>query len=158
MLRRLTLRRSSVGAIRRVHRHLGAEADQLLEGRAQILKYVFFAGVIEMRSLVLITKKLILGIILSSVWRPLRGPVEEWPLAVMDGRSLKENHVHPTNIFKHQYNLQGQTVSISHSPEQTWYYLDQQKTDEVTFIKIWDSRDDVPSKCEQSLLIYQMVQ
>lgn len=30
--------RSSVGAIRRVHRHLGDEADRLLQGRAQIIK------------------------------------------------------------------------------------------------------------------------
>ena len=85
---------------------------------------------------------------LHSVWRPLRGPVEEWPLATMDGRSLKEGHVHPTNIFKHQYSLQGQTVSISYSPEQRWFYLDRQNTDEVTFIKIWDNKDDVESKRE----------
>ncbi|OBR12351.1 Methyltransferase [Colletotrichum higginsianum IMI 349063] len=81
-----------------------------------------------------------------SVWRPLRGPVEEWPLATMDGRTLKDGHVHPTNIFKHQYSLQGQTVSISYAPEQRWFYLDHQDTDEVTFIKIWDNKDDVKSK------------
>lgn len=83
-----------------------------------------------------------------SVWRPLRGPVEEWPLATMDGRSLKEVNVHPTNIFKHQYDLQGQTISIDYSPEQRWYYLNHQKTSEVTFIKIWDNNDDVPAKRE----------
>ncbi|OTA66119.1 hypothetical protein K449DRAFT_325987 [Hypoxylon sp. EC38] len=109
---------SAVGSIRRVHRHLGDEADHLLQGRAQII----------------------------NVWRPLRGPVEEWPLATMDGRSLKDAHVHPTNIFKDQYDLQGQTVSITYSPEQRWYYLDHQNTDEVTFIKIWDNKEDVPSK------------
>ncbi|TID00227.1 hypothetical protein CH35J_005522 [Colletotrichum higginsianum] len=109
---------SSVGAIRRVHRHLGDEAEHLLQGRAQII----------------------------NVWRPLRGPVEEWPLATMDGRTLKDGHVHPTNIFKHQYSLQGQTVSISYAPEQRWFYLDHQDTDEVTFIKIWDNKDDVESK------------
>jgi hypothetical protein len=64
----------------------------------------------------------------------------------MDGRSLGEQHVHPTNIFKHQYDLQGQTVSITYSDEQQWYYLDHQNTNEVTFIKIWDSKDDVDAK------------
>lgn len=73
----------------------------------------------------------------------------------MDGRSLEDGHVHPTNIFRHQYTLQGQTVGITHSPTQKWHYLDRQDTSEVTFIKIWDSRDDVPSKCE-SLLQYTL--
>lgn len=66
----------------------------------------------------------------------------------MDGRSLKETDVHPTNIFKHQYDLQGQTVSIAYSPEQRWYYLNHQKTSEVTFIKIWDNDDYVSAKRE----------
>ncbi|KAI0107202.1 hypothetical protein GGR51DRAFT_571132 [Nemania sp. FL0031] len=109
---------SPVGAIRRVYRHLGNEADKLLQGRAQII----------------------------NVWRPLRGPVQEWPLATMDSRSLKELNIHPTNIFKYQYELQGQTVSITHSPDQRWYYLDQQQTNEVTFIKIWDNQDNATAK------------
>lgn len=109
---------SPVGAIRRVHRHLGDEADKLLQGRVQII----------------------------NVWRPLRGPVQEWPLAMMDSRSLTEPNVHPTNIFKYQYELQGQTVSITHSPDQRWYYLDQQQTNEVTFIKIWDNQDNAIAK------------
>ncbi|KAI1120234.1 hypothetical protein F5Y10DRAFT_283456 [Nemania abortiva] len=106
------------GALRRVYQHLGDEADELLQGRAQII----------------------------NVWRPLRGPVQEWPLATMDSRSLTEPNIHPTNIFKYQYELQGQTVSITHSPDQRWYYLDQQQTNEVTFIKIWDNQDDAIAK------------
>lgn len=68
----------------------------------------------------------------------------------MDGRTLKESDVHPTNIFKHAYDLQGQTVSITYSPGQRWYYLDGQNTNEVTFIKIWDNKEDVPAKCKSS--------
>ncbi|KAI8632619.1 hypothetical protein F5Y19DRAFT_491279 [Xylariaceae sp. FL1651] len=114
----LTSARSAVGAIRRAHRHLGDDADKLLQGRFQVI----------------------------NVWRPLRGPVQEWPLATMDARSLAEDNVHPTNIFKHQYQLQGQTISITYSPDQKWYYLDQQQTNEVTFIKIWDNQDDAIAK------------
>ncbi|KAI1176307.1 hypothetical protein F4777DRAFT_547112 [Nemania sp. FL0916] len=109
---------STVGAIRRVHRHLGDEADELMQDRVQII----------------------------NVWRPLRGPVQEWPLATMDSRTLTESNVHPTNIFKYQYELQGQTISITHSPEQRWYYLDQQQTNEVTFIKIWDNQEHATAK------------
>lgn len=87
----------------------------------------------------------------SSVWRPLNGPVEDWPLAVMDGTSLKEENVHATSLFKSQYELQGQTVSISHHPAQRWYYLGHQKSEEVTFIKIWDSQEDVPAKRRRTI-------
>lgn len=66
----------------------------------------------------------------------------------MDGRSLKEENTHATSLFKHRYDLQGQTVCISHSPEQRWYYLDHHKPEEVTFIKIWDSKEDVEAKGE----------
>ena len=85
---------------------------------------------------------------ITSVWRPLRGPVEEWPLATMDARTLKESDTHPTSIFKNQYELLGQTVSITNNPGQRWYYLDAQNTNEVTFIKIWDNKEDVEAKCE----------
>lgn len=70
---------------------------------------------------------------------------------MMDSRSLTEPNVHPTNIFKYQYELQGQTVSITHSPDQRWYYLDQQQTNEVTFIKIWDNQDNAIAKREENM-------
>jgi hypothetical protein len=81
-----------------------------------------------------------------SVWRPIHGTVEDWALAVMDYRSAKASEIHPTSIYKEEFELLGQTVSISHSDEQKWYYLDRQETNEVTFIKIWDSKDGV-AKC-----------
>jgi quinol monooxygenase YgiN len=51
-----------------------------------------------------------------------------------------------------QYELKGQTVSISYSKDQKWYYLDHQNTNEATFIKIWDSKEDVEAKSESTHL------
>lgn len=79
----------------------------------------------------------------KSVWRPLHGVVQDWPLAVMDYQSIKDSEIHPTNIFKERSDLQGQTVSISHASDQKWYYLDKQDPTEVTFIKIWDNHEGV---------------
>ncbi|OCL06614.1 methyltransferase [Glonium stellatum] len=110
---------SSIGAIRRVHRYTGDEAEKLLQGRVQLI----------------------------NVWRPINGAVEDWPLAVMDYRSLKQSEIHPTNIFKQRYELQGQTVSINHSNNHKWYYLDSQGTNEVTLIKIWDNKGKVAQLC-----------
>ncbi|KAF3058426.1 hypothetical protein GL218_05723 [Daldinia childiae] len=110
---------SANGAVRRVYRHAGEDAERLLQGRAQII----------------------------NVWRPLNDVVEDWPLALMDYRSAKTSEIHPTNIFKEKVELQGQTVSINYSEDQKWYYLDQQRSDEVTFIKIWDNKEGVAKLC-----------
>lgn len=110
---------SALGAIRRVRKHAGEDAEKLLQGRAQII----------------------------NIWRPINETVEDWPLALMDYRSINDSDVHPTSIFKERYDLQGQTVSIGYSESQNWYFIDQQKISEATFIKIWDSEDGVAKLC-----------
>ncbi|KAF7168581.1 hypothetical protein CNMCM5623_001563 [Aspergillus felis] len=77
------------------------------------------------------------------VWRPLNGPVQDWPLAMMDCTTLAKASIHPTQLYRNRFELRGETVSISHRKDQRWYYLDRQKTDEITFIKIWDSKEGV---------------
>jgi hypothetical protein len=61
----------------------------------------------------------------------------------MDYQSIKQSEIHPTSIYREKKEMQGQTVSVCHSPEQKWYYLDRQTPEETTFIKIWDSEDGV---------------
>ncbi|EMD58412.1 hypothetical protein COCSADRAFT_103961 [Bipolaris sorokiniana ND90Pr] len=107
-----------VGAARRVHQHLGYESDRLLKGRVQII----------------------------NVWRPLNGPVRDWPLATMDFTSLKPANYHPTNLYRNRFELRGQSCNISHRSDQRWYYLEGQKNSEVTFIKIWDNKPNVSAK------------
>ena len=51
--------------------------------------------------------------------------------------------------------LQGQTVSIGHDPNQKWYYLDSQRATKLTLIKIWDSEDDV-AKCKLFLFFLRV--
>ncbi|KAI1421995.1 methyltransferase [Xylaria sp. FL1777] len=117
---------SASGAIGRVRRHAGEYAEKLLRGRAQII----------------------------NVWRPIHGTVADWPLAVMDYRSLKDSEVHATSIFSQEFDIQGSTVSINYGKDQQWYYLDQQRTDEVTFIKIWDSKDGVAKMCPHCAFLH----
>ncbi|MCJ1401058.1 hypothetical protein MMC11_004270 [Xylographa trunciseda] len=116
--------RSPLGAQRRVHQHLGKEADGLLRGRVQIINRMDQCAYVSA---------------LRSVWRPLAGPVLDWPLALMDASTLAPENVHPTILWRNRFELRGETVSISHADTQRWYYLDKQGIDEVTFIKIWDS-------------------
>lgn len=93
---------------------------------------------------------LLLGIVVRadnhSIWRPLRGPVEDWPLATMDYRSCQPDLIHPTDLLDKADGYRGQTVTFGYSKEQQWYYLDGHRTDEVTLIKIWDNKADVVGK------------
>lgn len=71
----------------------------------------------------------------------------DWPLAVMDYRTLGNADVYPTVLLRERFELRGETVSICYNESQKWYYLSHQTTDEVTLIKIWDS-DGLVSKSE----------
>jgi hypothetical protein len=65
----------------------------------------------------------------------------DWPLAMMDFQTLDPADVHPCDLRRHQFEERGQTVTFTHNPEQRWYYLDKQRIDEASIIKIWDNRD-----------------
>ena len=90
--------------------------------------------------------------IIFSVWRPLRGPVEDWPLAMMDYRTAGPN-IFPCSLYRHQYEDRGQTVTVCYGQEQKWFYLDRHETNEVTLIKIWDSLESVKAKRKLTLMI-----
>jgi hypothetical protein len=66
----------------------------------------------------------------------------------MDYRSLSPSDMHPCDLLRGQYEERGQTVTFCHNATQRWYYLDAHRTDEVTLIKIWDSKEDVEGKRE----------
>ncbi|KAH7048239.1 methyltransferase [Macrophomina phaseolina] len=109
---------SAEGAIRRVQQLAEDKADERLKGRCAII----------------------------NVWRPIKGPVKDWPLAMMDGSTLSPSDVHPTDLWKKQYERLGQTVNICQAEGQQWYYLKDHQVDEVTLIKIWDNEENVPAK------------
>ncbi|KAF5852347.1 hypothetical protein GGP41_007764 [Bipolaris sorokiniana] len=88
-----------------------------------------------------------------SVWRPINGPVQDWPLATMDGKSLREENLHATDLWKNQWEELGSTYNISHGSGQKWYYLGGQRPDEALLIKIYDNSPDVPAKLMKSFAV-----
>ncbi|CAI6337022.1 unnamed protein product [Periconia digitata] len=110
---------SPIGAIRRIHQLMGDEAPNLLKKRCQIL----------------------------NVWRPLNGPVDDWPLGLMDAGSLSATDCHPTLLWRQSFDFRGSTMFVTHNDAQKWYYLNKHNTDEVTIIKIWDNKKNVQAKC-----------
>ena len=74
------------------------------------------------------------------VWRPIRYPVETFPLAICDARSLSpENLV----ISERRYpNRIGQTYAITYSPDHVWYWFPRMRSEEALVFKTYKSLND----------------
>lgn len=70
----------------------------------------------------------------------------------MDYQSLSPSQVHPTDLYGKEEELVGQTVGVNHSPQQRWYYLEEQMPSEAILVKIWDNKQDV-AKCKFQIQI-----
>ena len=99
-------------APRRVRDHLGAEAEELLKHRFGIV----------------------------NVWRPIRGPVLDSPLALCDARSFTDDDLIASDlVYPH---VRGETSSVEYKPGHRWYYFSDQQPDEVILIRVHDSAND----------------
>lgn len=99
-------------AARRVTDHLGTDAPELLKHRFGIV----------------------------NVWRPIRGPVLDSPLALCDARSFSDADLVASDlVYSH---LRGETSSVAYNPSHRWYYFSQMTEDEVVLIRVHDSAVD----------------
>jgi hypothetical protein len=72
-----------------------------------------------------------------NVWRPIRGPVQDTPLAVCDAQSIaREDFVIHDLIYRDR---KGEVYSIAYNPAHRWYYFPQMQRSEVMLIKCYDS-------------------
>lgn len=76
-----------------------------------------------------------------NVWRPLKGPVLDTPLAVCDARSVKPSDwVASDMVYKDR---RGEIYVTTFSPEHRWLYFPKMTPDEVILIKCYDTVRDV---------------
>ena len=74
------------------------------------------------------------------VWRPIRYPVETFPLGIADAKSLSEKNL---IVSERRYqNRIGQTYAITYNPEHKWYWFPRQQRDEAIVFKVYDSMRD----------------
>jgi hypothetical protein len=74
------------------------------------------------------------------VWRPIRHPVETFPLAICDARTLS-----PSNlvIAERRYpNRVGQTYAITYDPAHKWFWFPRMRREEALVFKVFDSEKD----------------
>jgi hypothetical protein len=70
-------------------------------------------------------------------WRPIRHPVETFPLALCDARSMKfDDFV----ISERRYPGRiGQTYAVKYNPNHQWYWFPLMRRDEALVFKVFDS-------------------
>jgi hypothetical protein len=72
-----------------------------------------------------------------NVWKPIRGPVEEAPLAFCDARTMKQQDFIETSL---EYgDRTGVIYSLTFSPDHRWYYYPAMRADEAMLLKGYDS-------------------
>jgi hypothetical protein len=96
----------------RVRDLLGGEAEELLRGRVQVI----------------------------NLWRPIRGPLHDAPLAVCDAGSVAPTDLVPSDLV--YPNRTGETYAVTYNPSHRWFYMPAMRTDEALLIKCFDSLTD----------------
>jgi hypothetical protein len=75
-----------------------------------------------------------------NVWRPIRGPLRDAPLAVGDAQSVAfEDFVPSDLVYRDRV---GETYAVLYNPAHRWYYVPAMTTDEALLLKCYDSALD----------------
>jgi hypothetical protein len=96
----------------RVRDLLGDDAEALLRGRVQVI----------------------------NLWRPIRGPLRDAPLAVCDAGSVAPADLVPADLV--YANRIGETYAVSYNPSHRWFFVPEMQRDEALLIKCFDSLAD----------------
>lgn len=75
-----------------------------------------------------------------NVWRPIKNPVEESPLAVCNAESMEMEDFIPTDL-KYQ-DRTGEIYSVRFNPNHQWFYFSHMQPQEVMLLKCYDSAED----------------
>jgi hypothetical protein len=103
---------TDVSGPQRVRDLMGSEADDLLNRRFAIV----------------------------NVWRPIRGPLFDAPLAVCDARTVADGDlVGQDLIYRDRI---GEIYGLTYNPDHRWYYAPAMQADEALLLKCFDSARD----------------
>jgi len=96
----------------RVRDFFGDEAEALLRGRVQVI----------------------------NLWRPIRGPLRDAPLAFADAASVAPDDLVPSDLV--YQNRVGETYGVKYNPAHRWFYVPEMQPDEALLLKCFDSETD----------------
>ena len=75
-----------------------------------------------------------------NVWRPIAAPVQNWPLALCDARSIEPDDLIPSDLVYRD--KVGETYAFRANPSHRWFYYPELQVNEVVLLKIYDSKTD----------------
>jgi hypothetical protein len=96
----------------RVRDFFGDEAEELLRGRIQVI----------------------------NLWRPIRGPLRDAPLAVCDAGSVAAGDLVASDLVYRE--RVGETYGVTYNPAHRWFYVPEMQPDEALLLKCYDSATD----------------
>jgi len=96
----------------RVRDFFGDDAEELLRGRVRVI----------------------------NLWRPIRGPLRDAPLAVCDAGSVAAEDLVPSDLV--YQNRVGETYGVTYNPAHRWFYVPDMQPDEALLLKCFDSATD----------------
>ena len=74
------------------------------------------------------------------VWRPIRHPVETFPLAICDARSVAfDDFIISERIYQDR---KGQTYACAYNPNHHWYWFPRMRREEALVFKVYDSQKE----------------
>jgi hypothetical protein len=96
----------------RVRDFFGDDADRLLRGRVQVI----------------------------NLWRPIKGPLLDSPLAMCDVESMAPDDLVASDlVYQHRV---GETYAVKYNPSHRWFYVPQMQPHEALLLKCYDSETD----------------
>jgi hypothetical protein len=75
-----------------------------------------------------------------NVWRAIRHPAADWPLALCDARTVLPEDLVATDIV--YPDRRGEIYGLTHNPRQRWFYYPALELDEALLIKCYDSDEN----------------
>ena len=75
-----------------------------------------------------------------NVWRPIRGPLQDAPLAVTDAQSVAFDDLVATDLV--YPDRVGEFYTVKYSPSHRWFYAPRMAQDEVLLLKCFDSAEN----------------
>jgi hypothetical protein len=75
-----------------------------------------------------------------NIWRPIRGPIQDAPLAVADAQSVDSSDLVATDLV--YPDRTGEIYYVKFNPSHRWFYASAMRENEVMLIKCFDSADD----------------
>jgi hypothetical protein len=67
-----------------------------------------------------------------NLWRPIRGPLLDSPLAVCDARTVRADELVASDlVYPHRV---GETYSVKYNPDHQWFYVPGMTVDEVLLL------------------------